>query len=292
MAARTDVHRPRELVTEDYEFLGAYDRGGPETMDGTATVQHRIDLINSVLARGYRFVNPSNGDCGHCGHTPLRYVALMLHRPTGAVLRVGEICLENRFDRATEEFQRLRRQAELDRQKMRIKHDLEAFVADYPDLAFLADRDQPEDMHYVLVWTSNDLRRYGSLFDWKIERARKIVREVEERKRRERENPEPEPVAIPRERYGRTVLYAEVLGTKEVEGYMGGTALKALLRVQVEPGKAFKVWTTVPAAARGEELKGQMVRWSGTLVSSHPRFGEEPDPAFGILKNPRVVVVK
>jgi hypothetical protein len=120
---RTDAYAPKNLVTEDYEYLFADDNQRPGRLIGVD-----MDWWRSITNWDPAMRNRNTNQCHHCG-AHLRYFAILRHVPSGFAVVVGETCLDNRFSLATAEFQRLRKAAELDRQKMRIKAEAEAFVS-------------------------------------------------------------------------------------------------------------------------------------------------------------------
>jgi hypothetical protein len=297
---RTDVHRPAVLVPEDYDFRGVIDlQAGSDYADlgALAAARQLREQLFVVEGRTHASIHP-HGQCDHCG-AYIRYAAYLVHRPTGKVLTVGETCLDNRFERTSEEFHRARRAAELDRGVQRIKAELRRFAADpaNADIAWMADRTAtpPTDNEFV-VDVAHRLRAYGSISQPQVDAVRAALARDAEREAERAD--EPTPVAIPTELVGtRVTLEATVLGISWREGGYGG-AWKALLQVPHGDG-AYKVWSTVPASVLADiagrsgadqhphSLRGQVVRWTGTLVLGGGRFGAEPDPTFGILKRPR-----
>lgn len=287
---RTDVHAPKALVTEDYEYLGAYDNN-PDGFN-PAIAKARIELINRVIVEPGRSRADLPGDCQHCGRPYIRYVALMLHKPTNTVLQIGETCLMNRFDRASADFHALRKQAELDRKMQRIRKLVAAFAADpaNANIAFMADKEITENTteNWFVRDVAAKLRRYGELSERQIAAVRNAL-ERDKQRAIEQANKPPEPiaVAIPDTYLGTVTLDATILGAKFVDSDFG-SSLKALLLVVLPnsgvPGEAFKVWSTVPRAENGTiaELKGRRIRWTGTLQRS------ADDPTFGIFKRPRI----
>jgi hypothetical protein len=113
---RTDIHRPsaEEFDPQAYEYSGCFDLH-PEPGD-FHSVQERIRVVNHWLEQGYRFTSESGGTCGHCG-AACRYVALMTHPATKGMIYIGETCLDNRFDLTKGEFQTLRKNASLNRER-------------------------------------------------------------------------------------------------------------------------------------------------------------------------------
>lgn len=284
---RTDVHAPKALVTEDYEYLGAYDNN-PDGFN-PAIAKARIELINRVIVEPNRRRADLPGDCQHCGRPYIRYVALMLHKPSNTVLQIGETCLMNRFDRASADFHALRKAAELDRKLMRIRKLVAAFAADpaNADLAFMADQSATEarSENYFVRDVAAKLRRYGELSERQIGAVRNALeRDAKREEDRRNSPPEPTAVRIPADYLGRTVtVEATILGAKYVDSDFGSN-LKALLQVNVTPATAFKLWSTVPAKETHviEELKGKRVRWTGNITQA------PNDPTFGYLSRPRI----
>jgi hypothetical protein len=290
---RTDVHRPAALVPEDYDFRGVIDLY-PDDLD-VAGRQYGAALREQLLVtegRVHASIHP-HGQCDHCG-ARIRYAAYLVHRPTGKVLTVGETCLDNRFERSSEEFHAARKAAELDRAQQRIKHLRAAFLAEHEDLRDLIESELPEDAHHILGDLRWKAQRYGDLSERQVELARKLLAQDASRRaeRAEREAAEPPAVPIPAELLGKgAIVEGVVLGITWRENAYGG-AWKVLLQVPAEGG-AFKVWTTAPAAAlndgEAQGLRGRTVRWTGTLELGSPRYpGEQVDPAFGFLRRPRV----
>jgi hypothetical protein len=132
MNARTDIHRPAVLITEDYEYLYAWDSGTPGCLVGIAQSPAWAEwhAKGPVEVPGREV---SSSQCTHCGAW-IRYVALLRYIPTGQYLYVGETCLDNRFGRASADFHRLRKQAELDRKEQRILAAWNAYKADHADV--------------------------------------------------------------------------------------------------------------------------------------------------------------
>jgi hypothetical protein len=109
---RTDVHRPTALVTEDYEYSHCYDSHPSE-----GDLGYHVHFMQMLLAEGWTFGRVHDGNtCDHCG-ARLRYVAVLKHLPSGTLIKVGETCLENRFSLATAQFQALRKNAQLNRER-------------------------------------------------------------------------------------------------------------------------------------------------------------------------------
>lgn len=114
--ARTDIHAPGsiEFDPEAYDFTGAVlDLGADDPMVNA----YARGLVFELTEKGHKFGGVYGmGRCSHCGAW-LRYTAVLLHRPTGNLVCVGETCLDTRFSgMSKDEFDRLRKAAALARQ--------------------------------------------------------------------------------------------------------------------------------------------------------------------------------
>ncbi len=268
---RNDVHSPKNLVTEDYTHLYVIDLY-PE-WPGV----NRANLVKKLIIEpGYRYASVhESGQCDHCG-ARIRYAAWMLHKPTGTVLQVGETCLENRFERASEDFHKVRKLAELDRKRMRIKKLKDAFAVENPDLAWMLTDDIPE----VVAWCdfvldiSHKLRLYGELSENQVNAVRKVYNKSVEKAA----NPEPEEATVSAPD-GRVEVSGVVVSTKWQDNDFGGS-LKMLVKISEDEG-VWKLWTTVPRSLEVERNDEVHIRVTVTPSNDDPSF------AFG--KRPTVV---
>jgi len=270
--ARTDVHSPTNLVTEDYEYAYSYD-AHPDSMNA-AFVQA---VLNPLLADGWRFAeNPSNGGCYHCG-AHIRYIAVLKHIPTHTLIKVGETCLENRFDRATADFHALRKQAKLDREKQRIKNARLGWFAVDPDreAAFTWASEQVSAGHFGYEGMRHNfvskINRYGSTSDKFVKAImRDMVRTERRESEREAEKAELKPVI---EGQG-IIIEGEVLSVKWQENDFGGRFVTT-----VKDDRGFMVWGTRPSKIHWD--KGDRVRFKAGTVTKSDR-----DETFGFFKRP------
>lgn len=274
---RTDVHSPTNLVTEDYDFAFAYD-SHPEEGDG----RWRVEQMGRLMADGWTFgENSSAGDCYHCG-ARLRYVAVLMHRPTHSLVKVGEQCLENRFELASVEFHRLRKAAELNRARQAIKHRRLAWFAVDQDRqvafewadAMVNDGDYGySGMRHNFVHT---VRRYGDTTD-KFVRA--IMRDMVRTERRAEERAAQEALARPVVGGQGVTVEGEVVSVKWHDNDYGGK-----LVMTVKDDRGFLVWGTVPAAIDSVE-RGQRVRFVANVEAS------DRDETFGFFRRPRKATI-
>lgn len=272
---RTDIHRPSALITEDYEFAYAYD-GHPEDGDRGACVP----LLNALLAEGYYFDQVHGGDtCDHCG-TNLRYVAVMKHTPTMTLIKVGETCLDNRFELATPEFHRLRKAAKLNRERVKLSEKRDAFLS-VPEnreaFDFCEARVAAGDYGFNGFYHNftHSVNRYGDAsekFVTAILRAKK--RDEEFAAKRAFEALTAAPVVE-----GKAVqITGKVLSTKFQDNAYGGR-----LVMTVADDRGFKVWGSVPSGVQPE--KDDRITFIASVEKS------DRDETFGFFKRPRKAMI-
>ncbi len=305
----TDAHAPKNLVTEDYQYVTSMDLDEKPPMMAVSPapgvvyftfdpskakdwLQQRNKLF-ALFKDSPEHVNQDSHTCDHCG-AHFRYCAIMRYKPTGNCLIIGETCLENRFARATTEFQDMRRQAQLDRDKHRILEARKAFAEKNPDLTFLAFGDIPVEIAWnsFLQDLARKLRIYGELSEKQIEAARRtIVKSYEGAKKhdeneikRAEEKANAQPVIT-----GRIEITGLVLSVREP----AEDAIFPSWKMLVRDDRGFKVWGSVPIAlcrfvnASGHEvwlgwdsIKDHRISFVGTVEQS------KDDPTFGFYSRP------
>jgi hypothetical protein len=277
MNARSDVHRPAELRTEDYEYVGAYDSRPEWPLTGPAA-EYRVYLLRLLGSASAAVAHRDDHEqCDHCG-AHLRYVAVLKHIPTGDHLSVGETCLENRFSRASADFHALRREAKLDRERAAARESAAAYRADNVatvdgapvDWAAL-DASENEFVRDVLA----KLAWWGTLSDRQLSAIVAAVKRDAERA----ESPEEVWLDVP---VWTGEVTGEVLTTKWQDSQFGG-ALKMLVKVPSRKvaGAAIKVWGTVPRAIAGQVERGDVVTFTADIRPS------DRDSTFGLFSRPR-----
>lgn len=260
----------------------AGDRADPRYISEWLIEQMRRRAEAAALVRTSE-LHRGLSQCHHCG-AHIRWTAVLKHLPTGTHIAVGEQCLDNRFEQATAEFHRLRKVAELDREKMRIRTAVAAFVDANPDLAFMADPNHV-DTNDFRADVARKLRAYGELSERQVEAVRRsITRDAEWATKKAAEAAQPQAPVVT----GRIVVTGEVLSTKFVDGHWG-----SCVKMLVRDDRGFKVWGTRPQsleprtewdaegqlAVAGAE-RGDRVRFTATVEASHD------DPSFGFFKRP------
>lgn len=277
MTTRTDAHRPAALVTEDYEYLWAFDNQAPGVLV-------RVDMDWWASITNWDPAVPDHRgthQCHHCG-AHIRYVAILRHLPTGYALAVGETCLENRFELASAEFHKLRKAAELDRQAQRIKTAATDFVANVTDeataalLAKNADL-SGSDLEGWALDTFTDIRRklwiYGDISPRQLDLVVKLVSEAPAKKAAVAARQDEATVPAPT---GRVQFTGKVVSKKYHENDFGGV-YKLTVKVTTPEG-VYLVWVSQPSSVTVEV--GDTVTMTATLTPSddkeHFAFGKRP----------------
>lgn len=271
---RNDIHSPTNLVTEDYEFAYAYDAHPHEGSRSAAQ-----PILNALLADGYYFDQVHGGDtCDHCG-ARLRYVAVMKHLPTMTLIKVGETCLDNRFELATPVFHALRKQAKLNRERVKLTDKREGFLAipaNREAFEFADERVQAGDYGFEGFYHTfvHKVNRYGDTsekFVAAILRAK--ARDAEFAAKRAFDALTASPVVE-----GSAVqITGTVLSTKFQQNAYGGR-----LVMTVKDDRGFKVWGSVPSGLNVE--KDDRVSFLANVEKS------DRDETFGFFKRPRKAV--
>jgi len=281
---RTDVHSPANLITEDYEYFWCFDNNpeppapGPFVNISNEFLQEIVTGIQKspVSERSYH-------QCHHCG-ARIRYVALLKHLPTGAIIAVGETCLDNRFELATAEFHKLRKQAQLDREAHRIKTAAEEQLSELdPDLVDCLAKKDPET--YVNEFTQaarahhivSDIRRklwlYGSISVGQVNLVGKLIIQEQEAQARKAEREAEVKVDAPE---GRFEIVGTVVSRKWKDSDFGGN-YKIVVKVEEEDG----IWLAyVTEPSRIETERGDVVKLTATWTRS------DTDPSFAFGKRP------
>lgn len=296
---RTDAHAPSspDFDPEAYDCRGVFDTC-TDPLKGGGPQHQRIALVNQLVEKGYTFGPGSSHQCGHCG-AHIRYCALMVREDIKQFIYVGETCLGGRFELTKGEFDRLRKAAQLNREKQHLLHTFRQLCERYPALAYATysenvqfglehearqlGLDRPgrfgEDHIFAsgLSWGFNTVwdiarkaRRYGSVSERQAQLIERIVAEQEPKwqaylaKLTEKAaNPAgPAPT-------GRQAIEGTVLSVKVKETDFGD-----VLKVTVKLDNGSRVYGTLPAAVSQAE-KGDRIAFTASFSAS-----DEPDFAW------------
>lgn len=284
-ATRTDIHRPIDMDPEQYEYVFADDNQRPGRLIGVdmAWWQSITQWPEATKDRGCY-------QCHHCGAN-IRYFAILKHIPTGKNIAVGETCLDNRFELESKaEFDRLRKSAQLDRAKQRIKTAAAEFVAALEgELATALDRETDltetfglEAGSYALR-TITDMRtklwdKYGNLSERQVAFVGKLIEENRTKAARAAEIADERKSEIEVEApVGRVEFTGTVLKRVWKDTDFGGS-FKLTIKVKNAANEVWLAWVSEPTNA--ECGHGDVVQMRATLTQSddqpHFAFGKRP----------------
>jgi hypothetical protein len=274
---RTDIHRPTELTTEDYSYVGGFDNNPPVWFEGPNAAgeylrhggmsDRDISLRNLVQAATGTCYHSAH-QCDHCG-AAIRYVAVIKHLPTGDHLAVGETCLDNRFGRATADFQAMRKQAQLDREQQRL---VKAWN-DYKDSHTAPWSALAASNNSFIMDVLRKGRQYGNLSDRQLAAIVKAYDRDMERAAEQANAVEVVKVPVPE---GKVTITGKVVSLKWKSSQYGDT-LKMTVVVTTPEGE-YAVWGTCPTSLDCE--RGDIVTFSATVEAATDKVG------FGFFKRP------
>lgn len=289
---RNDIHSPKNFKPADYEVVEHFgvmsiDEGGEYIREsyGYEAVEH------AYLKAGQNADNPhpEPEQCDVCG-TRFVHGAVLEHVASGKFITIGGQCLATIAEvKHLTEGQRLYAAKKAHTRRMKASKLREALKA-HPGLNAALKTD-----HYISRDLRENLLKWGSLSDKQAALAFKIAKDES--------NKPAEEAAIPMPAHGdRMTVTATILGTKLVDGYMGGQDEKMLIQVAGEGG-AWKAYGTLPQAVADAQWSEESKRkdaemeecWpqlKGTVITFTARF--EPsnnDEAFGFIKRPTKLTV-
>lgn len=295
MSTRTDIHRPsaEQFDPEQYEVVATVDLHPRHGSEG------RTQKIEKQIAAGHRFAShqkPRN--CGHCG-ARIRYAALLLHH-SGEMIYVGETCLDGRFCGTKAQFEALRKQAKVAREREgraeRFEKNLVNAVERDWRLESLGNREAvinlPESVSDFALSVRSSLAK-GPLSDRQVETLAQALDRAYGQVDAERERAEQwakekaESIPVPE---GAHVVTGVIRSTKTKPNYYsyGGSDIPKMV---VRDERGFTVWGTVPAGLftlaetdlRG--MRGMTISFRATLERS------DDDAGFGFFKRPTQMVL-
>lgn len=299
---RTDLHCPAKFVPTNYTVQGLYDTGVDWMGEPIDDFRDWPDDADMGLLTRFRY-SERVFDCHHCGHSDIRYIALVQHIPTGDYIIMGKDCV----DRVGMAFDAYRWKAIQDRAKVEAvkaarQRKINKFAEAEPEIfAYLSDRHVKNDGTPAKVYSNNFVRSIaaqlfskGELTEAQVTAVKaNITREAEKATEREQAvakgEPKPERVVpttpVPE---GRVTVWGTIVSTKEVEDkfspYPDATITKMLF--VMDDGN--KVWCTLPQSlwfdgeGRAREQRGVRIQLAVTIERS------KTDEHFGYGKRPVV----
>lgn len=290
---RNDIHSPKNFKPSDYEVIEHFGVMKIDNFDGETHLEsYGYEAIDHAYLKNDQHVDnphPSETQCDVCG-THFVHGAVLEHIPSGKFITIGGQCLTTIAEvRHLTEGQRLYAAKKAHTRRMKASK-LRNLLGENPGLNAALKTD-----HYI----SKDLRasaiQWGNLSEKQVALAFKVAKD-------EANKPEEAP-SVPMPTHGdRMTVTATILGTKLVDGYMGGQDEKMLIQVEADGG-AWKGYGTLPSAIAdaqwAEEKRRQELdmeecwpQLKGSVITFTARF--EPsnkDECFGFIKRPTKVSV-
>jgi len=292
---RNDIHSPKNFKPADYEVEEHFGVMSVEGHDGEYHgEQYGYEAIDHCYHKNDQHVNnphPDHDQCDVCG-TRFVHGAVLLHKPSGVFITIGGQCLTTIAEvRHLTEGQRLYAAKKAHTRRMKAGK-IRAMLGENPGLNAALKTD-----HYI----SRDLResaiKWGSLSEKQVALAFKIAKD-------EANKPEEAPAVPMPDTDERRTVTATILGTKLVDGYMGGQDEKMLVQIEADGG-AYKAYGTLPSAIAdaqwAEEAKRREANpeadkvWpelKGAVITFTARFERSnKDECFGFIKRPTKITV-
>lgn len=308
MIKRTDIHRPSspDFDPEAYSFIGVLDLN-PFVFHDKHTDEYHVDdhstsdifeNIVSAMGNGYNFaphvvskanltteillenisLDSDNADlyemknCGHCG-SRIRFAGVLTHKDSREIIYAGEECLSNRFHELSKaEFQRLREQAKLNRDRMKKQEKIDQIIKDHPMLG----EDTTGLRNHFLSDIQDRLERTGKLSDKQITAFEKALPKAKEWKaQRDIENANSKDAPT-----GRIEVTGNVVKIKVKKDEAFNSITK---KMTLKTTDGWKLWVTVPESI-WNATEGDTVSMSVDITPSKDdskfAFGKRPTKAI------------
>lgn len=277
MTTRTDIHRPAEIKTEDYIFVGINFMKIEEVGDEIVLAEHRKAITAALNAGATWSEHSHGGSCHVCGAHAI-YTAVFFHIPTNQLIQTGFDCADKIEKGHDNDFRKA---------KAEIKSARENFAGKQKARLLCEDHGIPQafdigtsDVHSLnqtkgtIIDMVRKLIKWGSLSDKQWAFLKSLVdrlgREDEIKAERAAEKEAASPCPD-----GKIELTVTVLSVKWHENQFGGD-----LKMFCREASGFTVWGTVPAKISDDLKKGDRVNFTATVTPA------EDDPKHGFFKRP------
>lgn len=269
-----NVHSIKNFDPADHELIGWYYLGSSEWMADAINVGLSDEVWSKLsdITGGFS----SSVKCQHCGQ-PHLYGATFRYKPDGSLVFIGNVCAGKLCGLETKAQlirQRLKRKAELAREKAEAERDARNFIEEQePEFA-----DALEVDHHIIRDIKSKLFKYGSLSDAQVDLVLKIAREQQEKAE--------ELADAPAIEEGRREITGTIVSCKEKQTPWGDQ-----LKMLVEDDDGNRYYGSAPKALQKHistdpsDLKGKDVSFTGSVEPSND------DEHFGFFKRPTKAVL-
>lgn len=308
---RTDEHRPEVFDPSQYRVERYWDNRPDQTWAykgawiaryNSAAAEYAMEMqrrANEAHDRERRRLFSDEQDtraCVHCGHNPLRYVAVVRHIPSGKTLVFGDICAERAQlpNRSEFEARKVRGEAKRRREAEQLAQAQAAYADNNPQVTQVLaevisrrDENPVEALDYYGDFVIDVVRKfeqYGNLSERQGEALLRAVagaaRRAEKQAQWAEENAQAADAPV-----GKQTVEGVVLSVKDYDSEYG-TQWKMV--VKLDDGS--RVFCTIPKSILDfrqnedgdwyADTKGKRVRFSASFEPS------ERDPKFSFGKRP------
>jgi hypothetical protein len=277
MSSRSDIHRPSEIVPDDYQFVSHGYLGGNTEELAAQRIETEIRLAHFKRTRG-RFLDIVGG-CQVCGNNRVLYVSYYHYEKTNSYLRVGWRCAEKlEMYHGQGKARAFRKRIGQERKNRAGKAKAGALLSDagLDECWALYEAEYDEAFRYeehTIRDIVSGLVRYGSISEKQQAFLRKLLDQLLKREEIEALRAAEEAAALPAPE-GRMEITGKVLTVKVQDGDWGPTT-----KMLVKHADGWKVWLTVPMSIY-KAKRGDEVTLTATLAPS------KNDPKFAIGKRP------
>lgn len=274
---RTDVHSPKSIIPDDYEYVGQ-ECIKVEGLGDCYLLQEMRERIREHMARtgGTYSHHDHGGNCMVCGSVNAIYTVLFHHRPSNVYVRMGSDCADKCAmggDWANSEFRAAVQNALLAQagkkkaQAVLVAEGLERCWSFYTSTVSFAGYEEGtiNDIVHKLV-------QYGSVSDAQIRYLHVLLNKIDKRVERKAAD-EAAKAAAANCPIGRLTVTGTVLGLKGQDTEFG-----FVMKMLVQHDTGYKVWGTKPSKI--EVNKGDRVEFTATVQPSND------DPKFGFFSRP------
>lgn len=187
--ARQDIHTAAhaDFDPADYKLIGVLDL---DTTPFRSDDSQGRKAVRMMETEGFPYVSiHPHGQCDACGQR-LRYVAVLFHHPSNALVEVGLDCLGGRFAMAKDEVKRMMAEAKAAREAHKLLDAFLAQCAEHQELAYATyawniEAAAPEGANIwglgIMADIARKARLYGTATEGQLRLIRRVLGELDEK---------------------------------------------------------------------------------------------------------------
>lgn len=275
---RKDIHCPKNIIPEDYEFVALGYTGAIDVLEDAEMIQHNRLLREAHMKQtGGKFSNHEHGgNCDCCGAHCL-YDVIFYHKKSNDYIRVGTTCAEKLDMSVDQEGANLfrasvRASLKLSKGKAAAKAKLEALNIPQAWEIYQQNKHNVKNIEILNNLVSN-LIKYGNLSEKQENFLVTITDRIVNSEKYEAEAAAKK-ASTPDCIEGRQAFTGKVISIKEVDSVYGKN-LKVLLEAQ----EGYRVYGTLPRNLY-DAKPGNVLTFTATFIKS------DKDRTFGFFSRP------